>query len=85
MEQGRYLKHRIGYEALFRALGHFCDQESLDEVGLIEFEKGFILQGIKVAATEEGYIRRIITRTWSYEDVNQMASALQAEQPAPEE
>ncbi len=73
MEEGRLFKHRVGYGALLEAVGRFCDREKLDEITLLEFEKGFILQGIKIETTSEGYIRHIVTHTWSYEDVAGMA------------
>ena len=84
MEEGRLLKHRIGYGPLLEALGRFCDQEKLDEITLLEFEKGFVLQGLKVESTSEGYIRRIVTHTWSYEEVAGMVKP-QEEDETPEQ
>jgi hypothetical protein len=75
MENGRLLKHQVGYGTFLQAVGQFCDQEQFDEITVIEFEKGFILQGLKVQSTSEGYIRRLITHTWSYEDISKMAKS----------
>jgi hypothetical protein len=82
MENGRLLKHQVGYDTFLRAVGRFCDQEQFDEISLIEFEKGFILQGLKVQSTSQGYIRSLITHTWSYEEISKMAEAAK-ESPEP--
>lgn len=73
MEEGRMLKHRVGYEKMLRAIGKFCQEQQLDEVCLIEFDKGFVLQALKVEPTGEGYVRRLASFTWSYEQIAQMA------------
>jgi len=73
MEEGRALKNRLGYEALLRALGRFCDEQRLDEIGLLEFDKGIVLQGLQVQSTGEGYIRRHVTHTWSFEEIARLA------------
>jgi hypothetical protein len=69
VEEGQSLKHRLGYEALLRALGRYCDKEQLDEIGLLEFDNGLVLQGLKVESTGEGYIRLMVTHTWSFEEI----------------
>ncbi|MBN1485838.1 MAG: hypothetical protein JXA37_14080 [Chloroflexia bacterium] len=73
MENGRMLKHQLGYLKLLRIVGQFCDKEKLDEISVLEFEKGILLQGIKVDSTSQGYIRRMATYTWSYEDLAAMS------------
>jgi len=73
MEEGRMIKHKLGYTGLLQAVGRFCDKEKMDEIFLMEFDKGIVLQAIKVESTGEGYIRRIATYTWSYEQVAEMA------------
>jgi hypothetical protein len=73
MEEGRMLKHQIGYEKLLRAVGRFCDDQKMDEVCLLEFEKGMVLQGLQVSSTGEGYIRHLVSYTWSYEQIAQLA------------
>ncbi len=73
VEGGRTIKARLGYEKILRAVGHYCDQHQLDEICVMEFEKGVVLQGFKVESTEEGYIRRITTHTLSYEQINDLA------------
>lgn len=73
MEEGRMLKHRLGYEKLLQAIGKFCQEQKLDEVCLIEFDKGFVLQALQVEPTGESYVRRMVSFTWSYEQVAQMA------------
>jgi len=72
MDEGRALKNRLGYEALLRAVGWFCDEQKLDEVGLLEFDKGIVLQGLEVQSTSDGYIRRHVTHTWSFEEIARM-------------
>ncbi len=80
MEEGRMLKHRIGYQEILRAVGHFCDELKMDEICLLEFDKGIVLQGIHVQSTGEGYIRQIVTQTWTYEQIAEMAKK---SRPAP--
>jgi len=72
MEDGRMLKHQLGYKVLLRIVGQFCDEQKLDEITLIEFDKGIVLQGMQVQSTHEGYIRRVVTHTWSYEEIAAM-------------
>lgn len=72
MEEGRSLKYKLGYEKILRAVGKYCDQHHLEEVCLLEFEKGVILQGLQVEATNEGYIRRLVSETWSFEQIASM-------------
>jgi hypothetical protein len=73
MEEGRMLKYNLGYEKMLRAVGKFCDQHKLDEVCLLEFEKGILIQGLQVESTSQGYIRRLVSETWSYEQLAAMA------------
>ena len=73
MEEGRMIKYKLGYEKMLRAVGRFCDEHKLDEVCLLEFEKGVILQGLEVQSTSDGYIRRLISQTWSYEQIAAMS------------
>ncbi len=73
MEDGRMLKHKVGYEKLLRAVGRFCEEQKLDEICLLEFEKGIVLQGLRVASTGDGYIRHMVSYTWSYEQLAQWA------------
>ena len=72
MEEGRMLKYKLGYEKMLRAVGRFCDQHKVDEVCLLEFEKGIILQGLQVDSTSDGYIRRLVSETWSYEQLAEL-------------
>ncbi|MGB9723027.1 MAG: hypothetical protein ACP5OO_02260 [Chloroflexia bacterium] len=69
MEEGRMVKYRMGYEKLLQAVGRFCDEQKLDEICVMEFEKGLILRALQVESTGEGYIRRAVSYTWSYEQV----------------
>lgn len=72
MEESRMAKHRLGYEKIMRAIGRFCQEQQLDEICLIEFDKGFVLQGLKVEPTGEGYVRHMASFTWSYEQIARM-------------
>ena len=85
MEEGRMLKHQVGYEKLLRAVGRFCDEQKLDEVCVLEFEKGIVLQGLHVSSTGEGYIRHLVSYTWSYEQIAHLAKGgeLPAVEPGP--
>jgi hypothetical protein len=71
------LKHRVGYENLLRMIGRFCDQEHLDEVAVLEFDQGLVLQGLEAEATAEGYYRRHVTYSWSFAEI---AEAIQKRQ-----
>jgi hypothetical protein len=73
MEEGRMLKYNLGYEKMLCVVGRFCDQHKLDEVCLLEFEKGIVLQGLQIDSTSEGYSRRLVSETWSYEQLAEMA------------
>ncbi len=73
MEEGRALKYKLGYEKILRAVGKYCDQQHLEEVCLLEFEKGLILQGLRVESTSQGYIRHLVSETWSFEQIASMA------------
>jgi hypothetical protein len=73
MDEGRTLKYKLGYEKILRAVGRYCDKHRLEEVCLIEFEKGIILQGLQVESTSDGYTRRLISETWAYEQLANMA------------
>ncbi len=73
MEEGRSLKYKLGYERFLRAIGKYCDHHHLEEVCLLEFEKGVILQGLQIESTSEGYIRRLVSETWSFEQIARMA------------
>ena len=73
MEEGRAIRYKLGYEKILRAIGKYCDQHKLDEVCLLEFEKGVVLQGLRVESTSEGYIRELVSETWSYEQIAAMA------------
>jgi len=72
MEEGRMLKYELGYGTMLRIVGQFCDATKLDEITLIEFDKGIVLQGLQVQSTQDGYIRRMATYTWSYEELAAM-------------
>ena len=80
MDDARALRHSLGYEVILRTVGRFCDKEQLDEVGVLEFDQGIIIQGLKVASTSEGYIRMSVTHTWSFEDIAKMAQPPETDQ-----
>jgi hypothetical protein len=73
MEEGRMLKYKLGYEKMLQAIGRYCDERKLDEVCLLEFEKGIVLQGLQVDSTSEGYIRQLVSATWSFEQIAEMS------------
>ncbi len=75
-EGGRAIKSRLGYEKILRAIGHYCDQHRLDEVCLMEFDKGVVLQGFQVESTGEGYRRQITTHTLSYEQISDIVKKI---------
>lgn len=70
----------MGYEEILRTLGRFCDEEQLDEVGLLEFDQGMVVQGLKVASTGEGYIRLSVTHIWSFEQIAKEAQPAETDQ-----
>ncbi len=74
MENTQLLKHRVGYENLLRAIGRFCDEEHMDEIAVIEFDRGLVLQGLEAEETAEGYYRRHVTYSWSFAE---LAEAIQ--------
>lgn len=74
MESAQLLKHRIGYEDLLRAVGRFCDEEHMDEIAVVEFDRGIVLQGLEAEETAEGYYRRHVTYSWSFAE---LAEAIQ--------
>ena len=69
MEERRMVKYQVGYEKLLQAIGRFCDEQKLDEICVMEFEEGLILRALQVESTGEGYVRRAVTHTWSYDQV----------------
>jgi len=73
MEEGRSLRYKLGYEKMLRAVGKFCDEHKLEEVCLLEFEKGVVLQALQIDSTSDGYIRRLVSETWSYQQLAEMA------------
>lgn len=73
MEESRMQKYQMGYAKLLQVVGRFCDESKLDEISLLEFDKGIVLQGLQVESTSEGYIRRSVTHTWSYDQLSDMA------------
>lgn len=73
MEEGRMLRYKMGYEKMLSTIGRLCDERKLDEVCLLEFERGIILQGLQVESTGEGWMRRLVSETWSYEQIAAMA------------
>lgn len=72
MEEERMTKYNLGYAKLLQVVGRFCDEKKLDEVSLLEFDRGIVLQGIRVDSTAEGYIRQLVTHTWSYDQLAEM-------------
>ncbi|MGC8875314.1 MAG: hypothetical protein ACP5SI_12825 [Chloroflexia bacterium] len=69
MENPQLLKHQIGYENLLRMIGRFCDEEHMDEIAVIEFDRGVVLQGLEAEETAEGYYRRHVTYSWSFSEI----------------
>lgn len=48
---------RIDYPELLRSLGQFIQQQHLNEVTILEFDRGWIISGITYQSTAQGFIR----------------------------
>ncbi len=68
--------NRIRYDLLLAALGRFAEEHRLNELCILEFEEGVILQGTTLVQTAEGYKRLPETHVLSHADAREMVRNL---------
>lgn len=67
---------RSDYPELLRAIGQFIQQESLSEVSLLEFDRGWVVTGLTYKATAQGFIRVPVDFVLSHDDVREMIQTM---------
>ncbi|HEX9370695.1 MAG TPA: hypothetical protein VF897_06795 [Roseiflexaceae bacterium] len=68
---------RLDYPELLRALGHFIQREHLSEIGIVEFDRGWVITGLTYKSTAQGFIRVPADFVISHDDVRKMIQDLQ--------
>jgi hypothetical protein len=76
---------RVDYPELLRALGHFIQREHLNEVSILEFDRGWMIAGLTYQTTAQGFVRIPADFVLSHEEVrkllHELADQRQTEQP----
>jgi len=76
---------RVDYPEILRALGHFIQREHLNEVSILEFDRGWMIAGLTYQSTALGFIRIPADFVLSHEEVRSIIQELvdqrQPEQP----
>jgi hypothetical protein len=67
---------RSDYPEVMRAIGQFIQQESLSEVSLLEFDRGWVVTGLTYKATAQGFIRVPVDFVLSHDDVREMIQTM---------
>ncbi|NWG19994.1 MAG: hypothetical protein HXY39_06665 [Chloroflexi bacterium] len=77
-------KERIDYPELLRSLGHFIQQQHLNEVTILEFDRGWIITGITYQSTAQGFIRVPADYVLSHDEVRRLIQTMR-DQRKPEQ
>ena len=67
---------RSDYPEIMRAIGQFIQQESLSEVSLLEFDRGWVVTGLTYKATAQGFIRVPVDFVLSHDDIREMIQTM---------
>lgn len=72
---------RLRYDLLLAALGRFAEEHRLNDLCILEFEEGVIIQGTTLVQTAEGYKRSAVTHVLSHNDLKEMVRKLVTKKP----
>lgn len=66
------IHERIDYSEVLRVLGMFAHEQQMSEIGILEFDNGWILTGVTYRSTASGFVRIPVDFILSYDEIREM-------------
>lgn len=63
---------RIDYPEVLRTLGLFAYEQQMSEIGILEFDHGWILSGVTFRSTASGFMRVPVDFILSHDEIREM-------------